>query len=414
MKFYFPDSQDQIDPNFNFVSETHLVHRIRQRDDFYVHEALGDPPFDGILLSLGIITGVSNTSKYSQATRNRLHREGIRNFFRIENMTPRVSTLGDCGAFSYSKLENPPFTVNQVLDFNESCKIDTGLAPDHIPFGYFDSEAQQESADTSEFQRRLKISLENAEKFISIHKDGKYTFQPGAVAHGWTPKTYRESFNLLQEMGYEFIAIGGLVPLKTGQIINILDEIRTIKQDGVNLHLLGISRVDSMNEFENIGVSSLDSTSPFFQAFKDGTNNYHLGDLKYSAMRIPQVHGNTKLRLAISSGKIDQKTAEKLEKSCLMKIRKFDAGQANADSVLNAIQEYDFVTEIKGNKYDRILTLLQESPWKICKCAICRKIGVEVVIFRGSERNKSRGFHNLFNLRQNMILKKLITPNLIR
>ena len=100
MKFYFPDSQDQIDPNFDFISESHLTHRIRQRDDFYVHEALGKPPFDGILLSLAIVSGAANTSQYSQATRNRLQREGIRNFFRIQDLKPRVATLGDCGAFT--------------------------------------------------------------------------------------------------------------------------------------------------------------------------------------------------------------------------------------------------------------------------------------------------------------------------
>ena len=411
MNFYFPDSQDQIDPNFDFVSESHLVHRIRQRDDLYVHEALGTPPFDGILLSLSIVSGVAKNAKYSQASRNRLRREGIRNFFRIQNLTPRVATLGDCGAFGYSKLDNPPFTVRQVLDFNESCKIDTGLAPDHIPFGYFESDEVQKTVDLTELKRRLKISLTNAEKFVSIHNDEKYTFQPGAVAHGWTPKTYHDSFNTLQTMGYKFIAVGGLVPLKTRQIIKILERISSTKRQDVKLHLLGISRVDAMNDFENLGVTSLDSTSPFFQAFKDGTNNYHLGGTSYSAIRIPQVHGNTKLRLAITSGKIDQKSTETLEKVCLNELRKFDAEKSSIEAVLAAIRDYDEVTGVLGNKYERIRKLLEETPWKFCMCAICRRLSVEVVIFRGSERNKSRGFHNLFNLRKDMISKKLISPN---
>ena len=38
---------------------------------------------------------------------------------------------------------------------------------------------------------------------------------------------------------------------------------------------------------------------------------------------------------------------------------------------------------------------LQDRPWKRCDCAICRDVGVEVIIFRGSNRNKRRGFHNL-------------------
>jgi hypothetical protein len=30
-----------------------------------------------------------------------------------------------------------------------------------------------------------------------------------------------------------------------------------------------------------------------------------------------------------------------------------------------------------------------------CDCAVCRDIGVEVIIFRSSNRNKRRGMHNL-------------------
>lgn len=29
-----------------------------------------------------------------------------------------------------------------------------------------------------------------------------------------------------------------------------------------------------------------------------------------------------------------------------------------------------------------------------CGCEICKKIGVEVMIFRGANRNKRRGFHS--------------------
>jgi hypothetical protein len=38
---------------------------------------------------------------------------------------------------------------------------------------------------------------------------------------------------------------------------------------------------------------------------------------------------------------------------------------------------------------------LEHKPWKNCDCAVCRDIGVEVIIFRSSNRNKRRGMHNL-------------------
>ncbi|MDI8746466.1 DUF4981 domain-containing protein, partial [Salmonella enterica subsp. enterica serovar Montevideo] len=38
LKYFFPDSQDFIDPSFDFVRETRNEHRVRQRDDHYPHE----------------------------------------------------------------------------------------------------------------------------------------------------------------------------------------------------------------------------------------------------------------------------------------------------------------------------------------------------------------------------------------
>lgn len=39
---------------------------------------------------------------------------------------------------------------------------------------------------------------------------------------------------------------------------------------------------------------------------------------------------------------------------------------------------------------------LQEKPWEKCGCTICKDIGIEVVIFRGNNRNRRRGFHNTY------------------
>lgn len=38
LKYFFPDSQDFIDPSFDFLRETRNEHRVRQRDDLYPHE----------------------------------------------------------------------------------------------------------------------------------------------------------------------------------------------------------------------------------------------------------------------------------------------------------------------------------------------------------------------------------------
>jgi len=103
MKFFFPDSQDQIDPSFNFDTEERSVLRVRQRDDLYVHEALGEAVFDGLLVSKAIVDGVPGaTGKYTLAQRHRLYRDGVRRFFRLDNAPgPSLQTLGDCRAFTH-------------------------------------------------------------------------------------------------------------------------------------------------------------------------------------------------------------------------------------------------------------------------------------------------------------------------
>jgi hypothetical protein len=59
---------------------------------------------------------------------------------------------------------------------------------------------------------------------------------------------------------------------------------------------------------------------------------------------------------------------------------------------------------------------LKDKPWKRCLCAMCRELGVEVIIFRGNNRNRRRGFHNLWVVRQrlNRLSGSLVPPQASR
>ena len=56
-----------------------------------------------MLISKAIVDGVEGgAGKYSAQQRQRLYREGIREFFRLDaGDGPRIDTIGDCGAFQY-------------------------------------------------------------------------------------------------------------------------------------------------------------------------------------------------------------------------------------------------------------------------------------------------------------------------
>jgi hypothetical protein len=398
MKFFFPDSQDQIDPNYDFTTEGRSVFRVRQRDEHYAHEALRTPPFDGLLVSKTIVDGLPGVAgKYTLAQRHRLYRVGVREFFRLDQVPgPRLTTMGDCGAFTYFRDETPPYSPDEVIDFYCECGFDLGISIDHIILGY-DPLADGDRAHPrrEEWRERQELTLDLARKFRSRCRTRQVQFEALGAAQGWSPRSYARAVRNLQKMGYRRIALGGMVPLKTPDILSCLQAIQEIREPETQLHLLGITRCEHVNAFAACGVTSFDSTAPFRRAFKDDRDNYYVVDRAYTALRVPQVDGNPSLRASIRAGRIPQTTAVKLETECLRTLRRFDAGQVKVRTVLRALKAYDELCE-RPDRSDAYREILEDRPWRECPCGICEEVGIDVAVFRGTERNKRRGFHNLF------------------
>lgn len=400
MRFFFPDSQDQIDPGFDFVTEEYSPMRVRQRDDLYVHEVLGHGVIDGLLVSKAIVDGRAGAAgKYTLAQRHRLYRVGIRRFFRLEDTPLDFQTMGDCGAFSYFAEEEPPYTPDEVIDFYDECDFDIGIAPDHIIFGFdSDDHADPELLKVWKFRKQLTARL--AYEFLARCQERNVRFTPMAVAHGWSPQSYASSVADLQAIGYDRIALGGMVPLKTRDIISSLEEISKVRLPKTQLHLLGIMREESVVQFAALGVTSFDSTSAFRQSFKDDRDNYHTTGRTYTAVRVPQVDGNAKLKRNIEAGRIVQKDAVRLERQCMTALQQYTGTDGEAEKILVLVREYDQVVGNRKDYTEAYGETLQDAPWKHCDCRICREVGINVIIFRGSERNKRRGFHNIYAFRQ--------------
>lgn len=395
MRFYFPDSQDQIDPRFDFDTEERSPFRIRQRDDRYAHEVLSPSPYSGMLVSKAIVDGISGASgKYSAQQRQRLYRVGIREFFRLNGEW--IDTMGDCGAFTYVREETPPYTVDEVIDFYENCGFDSGISLDHVILG-FDLEAGMDDEHIDEeWKGRRALTIDLAAQFYTRHAERCCAFEPIGVAQGWSPASYATSVRELQEIGYERIALGGLVGQKTDEIVAVLKAIDVVRARGVTrMHLLGVTRHESIPKFATYGVTSFDSTSPFRQAFKDDRDNYYTLDRQWIALRVPQVEGNPKLERSIRAGDIDQTLARRLERNALARLVAFDRGECDAEAAVDALREYEQLHDPKRDRSEAYRAVLDAAPWKDCDCDVCEDAGIQVIIFRGTERNKRRGFHNL-------------------
>ena len=409
MDFFFPDSQDQIDPSFDFERESSSPDRVRQRDDRYAHELISPAPYTGILLSKALVDGPG--SKYTFAQRHRLYRLGVRRFFRLDDGDgPALATLGDCGAFNYVREERPPYSVEDVVDFYDECGFDYGISVDHVILGYIPDatdvlrplrEAPQEWID------RQELTLELAAEFLRRRYATKASFEPLGVAQGWSPTSYAHAVQVLQKVGYDYIALGGMVPLKTAEIEACLKAIEDVRHPDTRLHLLGITRTELVKDYEHYGVASFDSTSPFRQAFKDDRDNYHAPKRKYLAIRVMQIDSNNRLKQRVLAGKLDQNRGRALEQACMRALAAYDRDECTVETPLDALAAYDsFLGE--PDRQGEYWRTLHDRPWLSCQCGICAEVGIHVVIFRGTERNKRRGFHNLFVF--NHLLHKELIP----
>lgn len=410
MKFFYADSLDLVDPDFDFVADKSTnATRVPQRDDIYAHELYDEAPYDGLLVSRGLFMesrGSSLSGKYTIPQRMRFERLGVRRFLRL----PTGPVLGDCGAFSYKNDDEPPFSVINQAQWYAECGFTHGVSLDHIVMAYniaLDSASPAQGAlpgfdsehDTvrRESVRRQQLSLNNAEEFLSEVRKLGSPFVPLGAAHGWSPASYRSSVRKLMTMGYDYIALGGLVPVKTNDIRTVLREVRLETGGRIKLHLLGISRQVLHDEMRDAGVASFDSSSPLLQAFKDARSNYYATGGHYTAVRIPQSDQGVVLR-RIKKGEIAQADAVAAETKALAAVREWGRSERGLDEVMGTLEHYGALVGSRKAKipWSRVRRTLAERPWESCGCSVCKSLGVEVVIFRGANRNRRRGFHNLW------------------
>lgn len=402
MKFFFPDSHDLVDPSFDFYTEKRSYAGSRQQAQLYAHEVLDEPPYDGMLLSKAVVDPLSTAKsvRYSFAQVQRLKRLGAREFLRLDRpgLKRRLETMGDCGGFSYAGQPEPPFSIKTVIEFYLDCRFDYGISLDHVILGYKADLSEKDAPE--DWRKRFEITMEKAQEFLSEQQKLNLPFTPLGAAQGWSPASYAAAVVRLQKMGYNYIALGGMVPLRTPELMTCLTAVSKVRRPDTKLHLLGISRLEKLEAFEGMGVYSLDSTSPLKRAFMDDRDNYHTPDRTYTAVRIPQVDGNPQLKKLILAGEVDFAAARALEVACFEGVLAYDKNKLGIDAVLERLREYEAMWHGVKDDSMRYRETLEDRPWRKCRCAVCRNLGVHVIIFRGAERNRRRGFHNLYVLRE--------------
>lgn len=506
MKYFMPENDDRVDPNFNFITEEHTKDRNPLIDDVYAHEIYEKPNYDGVLISK---INIDQTQTRKQQI---LDAGGLHEFLRLP---PNIPLYGDCGAFSYIQKDEPPYKTEEILEYYDKMGFDIGVSIDHLIIGDI-------TKDKKKRQYRFNLTLKNAQDFLIKHKEGNYNFKPSGIAQGWDVESYREAVSQLIEMGYKHISLGGLAYAKSEEILAVLIAIAPLLPEYMEVHLFGAARLDSLQLYHQLGITSFDSTSYLKKAWggASGGNYFTIDKKKYAAVRVPQadIKKNARIKELVHRGIGTLAEFKQLEEESLSRLRDFSKGIIDADSTIETVIKYDSYFEtlksykkqyklekdsrdqwiadnlyiqkselgkietkiqkqlkkmskklnlsqleeylagdvslhmfIKQNevyikaefeeslfntvkemgrleieiiqkenltllsstlkgyfvqKYETIFInnklkdhyrlVLEDQPWKKCSCRICQNVGVEVIIFRGNNRNRRRGFHNTY------------------
>lgn len=448
-RFYFPDNKDFVDPAFNGRDNNRTKHHRVYDDDYYPHQILTELPFDGMLVSLaGVGTMQKRGKYYEQELTEDFYFFGAREFLRLNKPKfKNVKLMGDCGAFDYHAEKEPPFTIDELVEFYHRGGFDYGISLDHIVFPYFrNEEAKDEFIEKEgshafhelieESERRIKLTLDNAKVFLE--RSQNYSFEAYGVAHGYDKNSFLRSVRELQEMGYRRITIGGMIKAKTDELLELLKLLGEIRHPETQFHLLGICRFDNIPAYVEAGVTSADSTSPLMQGLKGGkyyalSEDEKTSKLEESLMiRVRQCDHDTvqkhiekyrdELQQHISSmghnGEYDidlsntalsvNECVKRLEVDCLKKLQYYDETGLDLEGTIKALIAYEKVTNeaylpskyspSKAATFERseakYRSFLEQRQWHTCNCGICNG-GLMNIIFRSNQSNRRRGIHNL-------------------
>jgi hypothetical protein len=388
IKYFIPDWDDLVDPNYDFLTETHSSGKASWQHDQYAHELYPQPNYDGLLVSRAVV----EKSARRLAMLNAL---GVHQSLRVPDNFP---IMGDCGAFNYITQDKPPYSTTDVIEYYTKYKFDLGVSVDHIIIPHTYASAHE----------RYQLTIQNAEDFLKEHRRLGLPWRPIGAVQGWDAASYAQAAEQYVRMGYDYIALGGLVRTSTPEMLRIVSEVTKAIPRSVDLHLFGIARLSALRTFAGLGVTSVDSASHLRKAWLGSNDNYwtHNGE-KYAAIRVPQLGTGKKAKELAQRGNMIE--ARLLEQRCLGALRQYDQGLIDLYEVLDVVVAYDQLLTPGSKRRQDYERTLRDKPWKSCPCQLCRTEGIEIIIFRGNNRNRRRGFHNTYVFYE--LMKRVLTDD---
>lgn len=401
--YFLPDWDDLLDPGFDFENDSFSGPTREERSDEHCCRLMQPKRMsDGILVSLAQQGTSRGPLRRLQGTElGALAPLPLREHY---GLTDTQHLFGDCGAFSYVNEEVPTISIEQAVSLYELYNFDFGTSVDHIPVGKISRDGELVTLSDEERQNRVDITRKYAKDFIDAVKKRKAQFNPVGAIQGISPEQYAESVLDYYEMGYRHIALGGLVPLKDDvieSVVRAVDAAANTLKSRPWIHLFGVFRPNLQDVFRELRIDSFDSASYFRKAWLRSSQNYLGANGEwYAALRVPMTSdGRTRKRLMGEEANIEELEIE--EQRVLRLLNQYEHYEVGLTEVLDAVLSYDrhlarsSETQSMCERYRRTL---EKRPWRNCDCPFCQELGIHILVFRGSNRNKRRGAHNTLML----------------
>lgn len=402
--YFLPDWDDFLDCDFDFENDRFSADaRSDRREQHSISLMRPHKLSDGVLVSLAQhLGGKGLLRKMGHDDAGALAPRPVRDHFRL--MTNQWA-FGDCGAFSYVAENTPTISTDQAISLYDLYEFDLGASVDHIPVPEVRDGATTRKLTDVERRGRVSLTKKNAELFLARHRERSARFIPVGTIQGLDAKSYANHLADYADMGYEYVALGGLVPRADADVLEVVRAVKA-RADKLRrppaIHLFGIFRPKLQDEFRRLAIASFDSATYFRKAWLRSDQNYLGVDGEwYAAIRVPPTSDPRTLSRLERSGTAHHLLQE-MERRAMDALHRYDRDALTLDACLGAVLEYDrhleraeLLDEKLVHEYRRTLTA---RPWRNCSCPMCKALGVDILIFRGLNRNKRRGAHNTLQL----------------
>jgi hypothetical protein len=193
-------------------------------------------------------------------------------------LSPR-RMFADCGAFQFRELPRPllggvELDYNIAWDYYEKKHVKAKhhwseillCSPDHI----ITAEMDDEEADN-----RFDFIKENASPFLQKCKSDSRVFAVGVI-HGRNIEERKQQYEMFKSLGYEYVALGGMVPYSTkqNQVLDIVAGVSDIdnpiiesdsilgrcRKDGIKLHVFGLNSPEWVRWWHRLQIDSFDGS----------------------------------------------------------------------------------------------------------------------------------------------------------